>query len=60
MSSTGDENISNCAPSMNGDKVAVMSYIDPALFMKIESARGDVPRSKFIGKLISKSLSEAC
>lgn len=44
---------------MVGDKLPVMTYIDQAVFMKIEKMRGDVPRSKFIGKLIQKSINEA-
>jgi hypothetical protein len=46
-------------PQLVGDKFPVMAYIDPAVFMKIEEIRGDVPRSKFIGKLIQKSIKEA-
>lgn len=47
-------------PQRVGDKLPVMAYIDQTVFVKIETMRGDVPRSKFIRKLIQKSIKEAC
>jgi hypothetical protein len=52
--------MTNGLPNMVGDKLPVMAYLDPAVFMKVESMRGDVPRSKFLGKLIQKGIKEAC
>jgi hypothetical protein len=47
-------------PHMVGNKFPVMAYIDQTVLLEIEEMRGDVPRSKFIGKLIQKSIQEAC
>jgi len=41
-------------PNLIGERLPVMTYIDPEMFLKIESMRGDVSRSKFIGKLLKK------
>jgi hypothetical protein len=47
-------------PNMVGNNLPVMAYIEPAMFIKIEAMRGDVPRSKFLEKMIQKSIKEAC
>jgi hypothetical protein len=47
-------------PNMVGNHLPVMAYIEPAIFMEIETVRGDVPRSRFLGKIIEKSIKEAC
>jgi hypothetical protein len=40
--------------SMSGNKYPVTAYVDTETFLKIEEMRGDVPRSAFLGKLITK------
>jgi len=47
-----------CAPSMVGEKLQIATYVDPATFMKIESMRGDVSHSKFVGKLLQKIIEQ--
>jgi hypothetical protein len=44
---------------MIGNNLPVMAYIEPAVFLKIEATRGDIPRSTFLGKMIKKKLEEA-
>ncbi len=50
--------MSNDVPTMIGERFSIISYVDPATFQKIESLRGDVSRSRFIGKMIKKALVE--
>jgi hypothetical protein len=52
----GNPTMKTSMPAMIGDRYSIIAYVDPSIFQKIESMRGDVPRSKFIGKLIQKSL----
>lgn len=40
--------------TMIGQKFAVTAYVDPVTFEKIEAQRGDVTRSTYLGKLITK------
>lgn len=47
-------------PHLVGEKLPVMAYISPAMFMEIETKRGDVPRNRFLEKMIQKSIQEAC
>lgn len=47
-------------PHLVGEKLPVMAYISPAMLMEIETMRGDIPRSKFLEKMIQKSIKEAC
>jgi hypothetical protein len=55
-----DLNMKRNFPNMVGNHLPVMAYIEPAIFMEIETVRGDVPRSRFLGKIIEKSIKEAC
>jgi chromosome segregation and condensation protein ScpB len=48
--------MSNSLPNLIGERFPVISYVDPATFQKIEELRGDVSRSRFVGKLIQKSI----
>ena len=48
--------MSNDTQNMIGDKFSIISYVDPATFKKIEELRGDISRSRFIGRLIQKSI----
>lgn len=41
---------------MIGQKYSVTAYVDPETFVKIEEQRGDVKRSTYLGKLISRTL----
>ena len=50
------QKMSNDAPTMIGDRFSIISYVDPATFKKIEELRGDVSRSRYVGKLIQKSI----
>lgn len=43
-------------PKMFGEKLQVSTYVDPAIFLKIEAVRGDVPRSRYVGKILAKAL----
>ena len=45
-------------PAMIGDRYSIVAYVDTAVFQKIESMRGDVPRSRFVGKLIKKIIEQ--
>ena len=45
-------------PNMIGERFPVITYVDPSTFMKIEAMRGDVSRSRFVGKMIKKALVE--
>lgn len=40
--------------SMTSQKYGVTAYVDPVTFAKIEEHRGDVPRSAYIAKMITK------
>lgn len=40
--------------TMIGQKFAVTAYVDPETFQQIEEKRGDVTRSTYLGKLITK------
>jgi len=40
--------------TMIGQKFAVTAYVDPETFQRIEERRGDVTRSTYMGKLITK------
>ena len=46
-------------PKIVGDKLPVMTYVEQEVFMKIEIMRGDVPRSRFLEKIIQKTVKEA-
>jgi len=48
----------NCIPSLIGERYPVVAYVSPATFHKIEAMRGDVSRSRFVGKMIKKALVE--
>ena len=48
--------MSNDTPNMIGDRFSIISYVDPATFQRIEALRGDVSRSRFVGKLIKKCI----
>ncbi|HEX7576133.1 MAG TPA: hypothetical protein VF360_07110 [Candidatus Methanoperedens sp.] len=50
--------MSNDTPNMIGDRFSIISYVDPATFQKIESMRGDVSRSRFVGKMIKKMIEQ--
>lgn len=39
-----------------GNRFSVIAYVTPETYQKIESQRGDVKRSTFLGKLISRTL----
>lgn len=39
-----------------GNRFSVTAYVDPETFHRIEERRGDVTRSTFLGKLISRTL----
>jgi len=43
-------------PNLIGDRFPVMAYVNPETFFKIEALRGDVSRSRYVGKLIQKSI----
>lgn len=43
-------------PNLIGDRLPVMTYVSPETFYKIEALRGDVSRSRYVGKLIQKSI----
>ena len=43
---------------MLGNKYPVTAYVDPDVFHKIEEKRGDVPRSAFVAKLITKVMNQ--
>lgn len=42
--------------NLTGIRFPIIAYVDTATFKKIEEQRGDIPRSRFIGKIIQKSL----
>ncbi|HEY3361091.1 MAG TPA: hypothetical protein VGK06_04475 [Methanosarcina sp.] len=42
--------------NMVGERFPVMAYVDPATFNKIEQQRGDVSRSRYVGKILMKAL----
>lgn len=48
--------MSNDTPTMIGERFSIISYVDPVTFKKIEELRGDVSRSRFVGKMIKKAL----
>lgn len=50
--------MSNDTPNMIGDRFSIISYVEPATFQKIEAMRGDVSRSRFVGKLIKKIIEQ--
>lgn len=54
----GVSNMENIAPSMIGERLPVMAYVDPETFIKIEVARGDVSRSKYVGRLLKKIIEQ--
>ena len=39
-----------------GNRFSVIAYVTPETYQKIELQRGDVKRSTFLGKLISRTL----
>jgi hypothetical protein len=41
---------------MFGDRLQVSTYIDPDTFQKLEAMRGDVSRSRYVGKILMKAL----
>jgi hypothetical protein len=46
------------SPKMFGDKIQIAAYVDPATYNKLEQMRGDVSRSRFIGKMIKKVIEQ--
>jgi hypothetical protein len=44
--------------NMIGERFPVMAYVDPETFLKIEQQRGDVPRSRYVGKLLKKTMEQ--
>lgn len=49
-------NMENGTQNMIGDRFPVIAYVDPTTFNKIEELRGDISRSRFITKIIKKSI----
>lgn len=41
---------------MFGDRLQVSTYIDPETFKKLETMRGDVSRSRYVGKILARAL----
>jgi hypothetical protein len=41
---------------MFGERLQVSTYLDPETFMKLENMRGDVSRSRYVGKILMKAL----
>lgn len=39
-----------------GNRFSVVAYVTPDIYEKIETQRGDVKRSTFLGKIISRTL----
>lgn len=39
-----------------GDRLQVSTYIDQEAFRKLETVRGDVSRSRYVGKILLKAL----
>jgi hypothetical protein len=54
----GVSNMENITPNMIGERLPVMAYIDIQTFMRIEEKRGDVSRSRFVGKLLKKIIEQ--
>jgi hypothetical protein len=52
------ENMENSLPNLIGEKFPVIAYVDPATFSKIEALRGDVSRSRFVRKILKKSIEQ--
>jgi len=48
----------NCTHRLIGDRYSVVAYVDPVTFSKIEECRGDVSRSRFVGKLLKKIIDQ--
>jgi len=48
--------IQNSMPTRIGERYPIISYVDPVTFLRIEEMRGDVSRSRFVGKMIQKSI----
>lgn len=48
----------NSTPNFIGERLPVMAYVDQKTFMKLEAMRGDVSRSRFVGKLIKKIIEQ--
>lgn len=48
----------NCLPNLIGERFPIVAYVEPAIFLEIEAMRGDVSRSRFIGRMIKKALVE--
>lgn len=48
----------NSLPNLIGEKFPVIAYVDPATFSKIEALRGDVSRSRFVRKILKKSIEQ--
>jgi hypothetical protein len=46
----------NWMPNLIGERLPIVTYVDPVTFQKIEDLRGDVSRSRFVGKIIQKAL----
>lgn len=51
-------NMENCTTSMIGERYPVVTYVSPETFHKIEAMRGDVSRSRFVGKLIKHGVEQ--
>ncbi|WP_292372731.1 hypothetical protein [Methanosarcina sp. UBA411] len=47
----------NSSQNPIGEKFSVIIYVDHATFSKIETLRGDVSRSRFVRKILKKTLS---
>lgn len=46
----------NNIPAMFSERFPIIAYVDFATFKKVEEMRGDVSRSRFIGKIIQKAV----
>jgi len=44
------------AKNQVGNRFSVVAYVTPETYQKIEAQRGDVKRSTYLGKLISRTL----
>lgn len=46
---------------LKGNKVPVMVYIDPNVYIKLETVRGEIKRSTYLEKMITKEIKlKAC
>lgn len=52
------ENMEKNIPKKIGYRFSVIAYVDSPTFSKIEELRGDIARSKFLGKIIQNSITQ--